>query len=138
MVLAFMVGSLMFLEGIIKLAERGSLRKLDINTGWLTFSVVIDTLFGTGYWALPELGISYMWVVFSILFIFDSALELWGSKFIPQDRKGYYWLTTIFSIIGIILGFILLFNPVLAIQTILLLVAFYLTFFCILQVIKSF
>lgn len=136
--LAFIVGFFMVVEGIVKFSEKKVIVASGKNSTWLVISAIIDIVFGLVCFFVPGLGLMYIWILFSILFIVDSIFELWGSKFIPNDRKGYYWLTVILGVLGFILGIALLFNPMLALSTVLFLVSFYLMFFGILQIIKAF
>lgn len=137
MTLAFLVGGFIFIEGLIKLGERKIIRNFHSEIGWLTFSAILDIVFGIICFMIPAVGISYLWMMFSITFILDSFFELWASRLIPAERRNYHWIDIILGIIGIVLGFILLFNPIYALGTILFLITFYFIFFGVLQVIKS-
>lgn len=136
--LAFLVGVFIFIEGLIKLGERKIIRNFHSETGWLTFSAILDLIFGIICFLIPAVGLSYLWMMFSITFILDSFFELWASRLIPSSRRNYYWVDVVLGVVGIILGVILLFNPMYALSTILFLIAFYFIFFGVLQVIKSF
>lgn len=137
-ILSFIVGAFILVEGGIKFSERNVVQNLGFGTGWITFSAVIDIIFGILCFITPELGITYIWILFSISFIVDSIFELLATKLIDRrNQTGLFWFNVILGVLGLILGFYLLFSPMLAISTLLFIISFYLVFFGILQILKS-
>ncbi|USS90323.1 HdeD family acid-resistance protein [Fructilactobacillus carniphilus] len=138
-VVAYIIAFAMVMEGIFKLADLTAIDKsLGISNTWVIISAVLDLILGVLIIFMPGLGGIYLWVVLSISFIMDSLFELWASRYISKNQKGYFWFTVILAVIGLILGIVLLFNPVLGVSTSLFLIAFYLMFFGILLIIRSF
>lgn len=127
------------IEGIFKLFEiRNVARSLQMSSGWWTFSGIIDILFGILLFFVPSIGGVVVWISIAIWFIVDSLFELWLSRFLHDNNKTYYWFTIIISILGVVLGVILLFKPAYAISIAIFLLAFYLLLFGINQIIRSF
>ncbi len=127
------------IEGIFKLFEiRNVARSLQMSSGWWTFSGIIDILFGILLFFVPSIGGVVVWISIAIWFIVDSLFELWLSRFLRNNNKTYYWFTVIISILGVVLGVILLFKPAYAISIAIFLLAFYLLLFGINQIIRSF
>ncbi|MCF6515242.1 DUF308 domain-containing protein [Lactobacillus sp. S2-2] len=136
--ISFILGAFILVEGFIKLSERSVIKNLGFGSGWLTFSAVIDIIFGVFCFITPELGVTYVWIMFSISFIVDSIFELFATKLIDRDnQKGLFWFNVILGVLSLLLGFYLLFSPMLAASTLLFIISFYLVFFGILQIIKS-
>ena len=125
------------IEGIFKIFEiRNVARSLQMSSGWWTFS-------GHRYfiWYLivfvPSIGGVVVWISIAIWFIIDSLFELWLSRFL-RDNNNLLLVTVIISILGVVLGVILLFKPAYAISIAIFLLAFYLLLFGINQIIRSF
>lgn len=138
-VLIYVIAIALVVEGVIKLADTSMIDKtLGMSSGWLIFSAVIDLILGVMIFIKPELGTVYIWIVLALWFIFDSFFELWASRFISKQHKGYFWFDVILGVLGVILGFILLFSPGMAVSVGLFLVAFYFMFFGILLIVRSF
>ncbi|WP_429970366.1 HdeD family acid-resistance protein [Fructilactobacillus sp. Tb1] len=135
----FMIGFVLIFEGVFKLFDITMIDKsLGLNPGWLIFSAVIDIILGGLIFFEPGLGAIYIWITLALWFIFDSLFELWFSRFIQKQHKGYFWFNVILGVIGVILGIILLVHPAMAISVGVFLVSFYLMFFGILLIVRSF
>ncbi|GKT03077.1 HdeD family acid-resistance protein [Furfurilactobacillus sp. WILCCON 0119] len=134
-----LIGILALLEGIFKLVERQTLRRtFNFNpTGWL-WGGIFDLIFGLLILFVPSFGAIYMWLTLAIWFILDSLFELWATRFMRGNDKSYYWLSVSLAILGVIIGFALLFSPAFALSTATFLLAFYLMFFGIAQIVRSF
>lgn len=72
------------------------------------------------YYALAALPF-----VFSIWFIVDSTLRLFSIGFVRQYSTGHYIFLVIMNIIGIVVGFMLLSRPLVALLTLSFMVGFY-------------
>lgn len=64
--------------------------------------------------------------VFAIWFIIDSVFRLATAGYAKFIGNGYYWFTILLSILGIIIGILLIFEPVVATLTLSAMVGFYL------------
>lgn len=135
----FLMAISAIIEGIFKIFEvRNIARSISMNSGWWTFSGIVDILFGILLFFVPNIGGVVIWISIALWFIIDSFFELWLSRFLRDNNKTYYWFTIIIGILGIVLGAILLFEPAFAISTAVFLLAFYLLLFGVNQIIRSF
>ncbi len=85
---------------------------------------------GAGVVALP--------FVFAVWFIADSVFALLAADLAKGVSNGYYWFTVIVNILGIILGIMLLFNPISSALTLSFLVGFYFMLFGITHIVYAF
>ncbi|MGM0138242.1 acid-resistance membrane protein [Enterococcus sp. DIV0755b] len=76
--------------------------------------------------------------VFAIWFIVDSIFGLFNLDLARQHSNGYFWFSLIIDILGIIVGFILLFNPISSALTLSFLVGFYFMMWGITQIVYAF
>jgi uncharacterized membrane protein HdeD (DUF308 family) len=77
-------------------------------------------------------------VIFALWFIISSANELTIAGFFHQLNVGYYWLLFILDILGLIIGVVLLFSPMLSAITMVWLISFYLIVIGIVKIIQAF
>ena len=63
--------------------------------------------------------------IFAIWFIMDSIGELIVSDVFKSLSSGYYWFKIIMNVLGLILGIMMLFNPIISALTISFLVGLY-------------
>ncbi|EKK20834.1 hypothetical protein B808_396 [Fructilactobacillus florum 8D] len=137
--LIILIAILLIVEGVFKLADISVLqRDLGLSRGWTIFSSVIDIILGILIFMQPSFGAVYIWILISLSFIFDSFFALWASRFIGKEHRGLFWFNVVLGVIGVILGFSLLFAPEMAISVALFLVSFYFMFFGILLIVRSF
>lgn len=99
---------------------------------------IIDILIGLYLLFNLNVGIAILPFVFAIWFLFDSVFGLFTLEFAKQVSNGYFWFVLIVNILGIILGVILLFNPLTSALTLSFLVGFYFMIFGINNVIYAF
>ncbi|MZM07541.1 hypothetical protein GT958_09365, partial [Bifidobacterium pseudocatenulatum] len=76
--------------------------------------------------------------VFAVWFIADSVFALLAADLAKGVSNGYYWFTVIVNILGIILGIMLLFNPISSALTLSFLVGFYFMLFGITHIVYAF
>ena len=76
--------------------------------------------------------------VFAIWFIVDSIFGLFNLDLARQHSNGYFWFSLIIDILGIIVGFMLLFNPISSALTLSFLVGFYFMMWGITQIVYTF
>lgn len=97
----------------------------------LLFLGILNVIFAIILLANLWTGLILLPILFSIWFIIASVLMLtdaWTAKFVS---KGYYWFKVILCVLGIIIGILLLFDPLFAALTLSFLVGFYFLFFAI-------
>lgn len=118
--LAFAFGFLAIINGIWSIAGRmGSSLRLVIGI----IDIIIGVLLLTNIYA-TMVALPY---VFAIWFIADSIFRIIMAGSLKIFGTGYYAMSLIFNIIGVIVGILLLVNPVTAALTLTFLVGFYLT-----------
>ena len=106
--------------------------------GWTLASGIIDILFGLLLWAIPLGTIAVLlflvgfWVMFQSIWSIGTAIELQRGGI-----RGWGWTLT-FGILGLILAFILIVNPVFAAQFIVYLLALSLLFYGIMRIYLGF
>lgn len=103
------------LSGIYKLTVlRGALE----NSGWVVFNAVVDIIIGILMLFNGEFGILFVAISFAIMFLMDSIISLWLSNIIKLVNEKYFMVDVILSVIGIVLGVLLLIYPVFSILSI--------------------
>ncbi|MGC6769100.1 HdeD family acid-resistance protein [Enterococcus sp. LJL51] len=126
-------------KGIFELIGRNRLKQL---TGYRAYAPivlgVIDMIIGIYFLFNLGVGVSVLPYIFAIWFIVDSVFGLFTLELARAFNTGYYWFTLIVDILGIILGFILLFNPLSSALTLSFLVGFYFMMFGITHIVYAF
>lgn len=114
------------LEGVMQLAFRS---RLNDYTGYqsrtILISGVLDILIGLLLLFNINAGLITLPYIFAIWFIIDSIGELLVSDVFKSSNNGYYWFKIIMNVLGLILGIMMLFNPIVSALTISFLVGFY-------------
>ncbi|WP_326717234.1 HdeD family acid-resistance protein [Vagococcus jeotgali] len=120
-------GAAAILKGIFELFFRNKLRgyngvlaKVSLGIGVFDVLVGIILLFSLvdKFLALP--------VVFAIWFIVDSIVGLLLAEELKSSSTLYYWLVMIVSIVGVLIGAMLVFNPMLSVTSFIYLISTYL------------
>ena len=99
---------------------------------------IIDILVGIFFLFNIGAGVVALPFVFAIWFIADSILALFTADLAKGYSTGYYWFTVIINILGVVLGCILLFNPISSALTLSFLVGFYFMIFGINHIVYAF
>lgn len=128
---AIVFAVLAILEGIWLLFST-QFSGLRIVIGILDILVGIFMLFNINY---TILALPY---VFAIWFVADSIFRLATIGYTRIFGKGYFWFSLILNILGLIVGIMLLFQPLTAILTFSFLVGFYLMMFGIQNIMMAF
>lgn len=137
--LVIVFGIFALLKGFFEILFRSKLKdytgisvKMPLVLG--IFDIIIGLLLlfniGASMIALP--------VVFALWFLIDSIVGLFTVGSVKSMGDGYFWFSIIVYILGIIVGFILLFNPVSAALTLSFLVGFYFMMFGITEIVYAF
>lgn len=113
--------------------------KRDFNqkSMWLIWLGIVDIIIGLVFIIRIGLALDIIVFIFAIWFILDAIAEIMTARLFKAQR-GYYWLLLVLGIIALILGIILLFNPLLASTTLVWLISFYLMVFGINKIIQAF
>lgn len=127
------------IKGIFEIFMRNKLKQL---TGYKAHAPIvvgiIDIIIGIYFLFNLNVGIAVLPFVFAIWFILDSLFGLVTIDLAKSVSTGYYWFTLIVDIIGLILGVVLLFNPLSSALTLSFLVGFYFMLFGITQIVYAF
>ncbi|MBP1041076.1 DUF308 domain-containing protein [Vagococcus sp. BWB3-3] len=99
---------------------------------------VLDIILGLILLFNIKIGLLALPYIFAIWFIADSISGLFSLDLAKVVSPAYYWFSFILNIIGILIGFSLLFNPVTSALTLSFLVGFYLLMFGIMNIVEAF
>lgn len=105
---------------------------------WLIVIGVIDVLIGIFLFFNVGSGIVALPILFAIWFIVDSIFALFFASKIRSYNKGRFWSVFILSIASIILGFLLIYNPIASLVTIAMLIGTYFIINGISHIIQAF
>lgn len=109
---AILFGIGAILKGVFELFFRRRVRQFSgYSSGWLILLGVIDILIGVFFLFNLSAGVLALPVIFAFWVIFDSIGTLVIASAIRQHSNTQFWFTLIIGIIGLIIGFLLLFNP---------------------------
>lgn len=127
------------LKGIFELFVRS---RIDEYSGKSSTSLIIlgilDIIIGIFFLFNMNLGIIALSYIFAFWFLIDSVVELFTAKAWKLVSNAIYWLIVVISIIGIIVGLMLLFNPLGSALTLSFMVGFYFMWFGIEYLISAF
>lgn len=128
-----------FLKGIFELFLRNRMKELTGYKGKMSLVIgIIDILIGIFFLFNIGAGVIALPFVFAIWFIADSVLALFTADLAKGISTGYYWFTVVINILGILLGIMLLFNPISSALTLSFLVGFYFMIFGINHIVYAF
>lgn len=139
LLLLILVGVGLLLLGIYELWARSKMQEwLGYRSGWLLGTGILDIVLGIVFLVYQNFGTTVIAVIFALWFIISSANELTIAGFFHQLNVGYYWLLFILDILGLIIGVVLLFSPMLSAITMVWLISFYLIVIGIVKIIQAF
>lgn len=136
-------GILALLKGIFGLFARNEIERWfgpysTTPSTLILVESVFDIIIGLILLFNVPLGIASLPFIFSIWFVFESILNISRGNPLKENNSGLYWFTVIASIIGVILGVLLIFNPFASLLTVSYLVGFYFLFAGVRAVILAF
>lgn len=127
------------IKGIFEIFARNRMKEL---LGYKAYAPIIlgiiDILIGVYLLFNLNIGVAVLPFVFAIWFLFDSIFGLFTLDFAKRVSTGYFWFTLIVDVLGIILGVMLLFNPLSSALTLSFLVGFYFMMFGISNIVYAF
>lgn len=137
--LSVIIGVVFLFDGVFELTiRRRFLRSLHESAAWVIILGTLNIVLGIVFIFHPGFGTLYIAIIFAVWFILDSIMELSVGRLFKGVSGGYYWLTIIFSILGIILGVVLLFSPVVSALTVVWIVSVFLIIFGVLKIVQAF
>lgn len=98
-----------------------------MTNNWMIVIGIIDIIIGVFLFFNVTAGVIALPIVFAMWFIIDSVIALISARTIRNYSKRNFWLIVFLSIISIIIGIILIFNPIASILTVAYLVGIYFT-----------
>lgn len=127
------------LKGLFEIFVRNRLKEL---TGYKAYAPiilgVIDIIIGVYFLFNLNIGVAALPFIFAIWFILDSVFGLFALDLAKSVSPGYFWFTLVVDILGIILGVMLLMNPLSSALTLSFLVGFYFMLFGITHIVYAF
>ncbi|WGN90347.1 HdeD family acid-resistance protein [Ligilactobacillus faecis] len=108
------------------------------KSGWLLFMGIIDIILGLLFIFRAASGVVVIAYIFAFWFIFDSIAEIATANYFKRLNRGYYVAMLILNILALLVGFILLFNPLIAASTLVLIISFYLLLIGFIKIIQAF
>lgn len=113
-------------KGIFELLIRNRMRVyIGYKSKILALLGVLDILVGVLLIFNIGVSVSLLPYFFAVWFIMDSVGELSVAKVFKLVSKPFYWFTVAANVLGIILGVVLIFNPLISAFTLAFLVGFY-------------
>ncbi|WP_314060875.1 DUF308 domain-containing protein [uncultured Vagococcus sp.] len=113
------------IKGGLELVERKKMVAVEgRHANQMVVIGIIDLLVGVFFLFHIALGVMISPFIFAIWFISDSVFSLMSLGLMKQ-RGGRYWFSLVAGVIGIILGVMLFFNPIVSAITLAFLIAFY-------------
>ncbi|MGX7417842.1 HdeD family acid-resistance protein [Carnobacterium gallinarum] len=127
------------LKGLFELFFRNKLKELTGIKAYVPIvTAVANIVIGAYLLFNLDIGITILPYVFATWFLIDSILGLFTLDLAKNVSTGHLWFTVIVTILGIILGLMLLFNPISSALTLSFLVGFYFMVFGINQIVYAF
>lgn len=112
MAVVIIFGIAAILKGTFELTVR---RRLKPYTGqgstMLIITGVLDILIGIFMLFNVQFGMIAVAVLFAFWIILDSVFMLITSSYIKEFNRNRFWFTVILGVIGLLIGIVLLFNP---------------------------
>ncbi|MDY6064696.1 MAG: DUF308 domain-containing protein [Finegoldia sp.] len=136
-------GILALLKGIFGLFARNQIEKWfgpysSAPSTMILVESIFDIIIGVILLFNVPLGIASLPFIFAIWFIFESILNIQRAGAFKAVSKFWYYFMIVVSVIGIILGVLLIFNPFASLITVSYLVGFYFMFAGIRSLILAF
>ena len=99
---------------------------------------IVDVILGILFILNIPAGVAALGYIFAFWFLFDSIVALLNVGHLKQFNTGLYIVSMILNILGVIVGILLLMDPVVTAVTMVTLVGFYFAFFGINAIIIAF
>lgn len=128
--LVVMIGIVAIIRGIAHIVHYFRLRRYTGYSAVLAIVIgVLDIVLGVFILFNTSAGVAALAVLFPIWFIVDCIFNFAFVGILKLQSKALYWCTIILNILGIVLGVVLLFNPLTSAGTLAMLISFYLILF---------
>lgn len=133
------IGMMAIVKGCFDIFLRNKVKELTGAKATMLIIVgILDVILGIILLFNINVGLLALPYIFAIWFIADSISGLFSLDLAKAVSPAYYWFSLILNVIGIFVGFALLFNPITSALTVSFLVGFYLLMFGIMNVVEAF
>lgn len=114
-------------KGSVELSARSKNKEMTEKHSNATLLIgIVDLLIGIFFLCHLAFGVIVSPFIFAIWFVSDSVVRLIHKDSAKELGTGYYWFSLIVNIIGVIIGIMLFFNPLVSALTVAFLIGFYL------------
>jgi uncharacterized membrane protein HdeD (DUF308 family) len=135
----FLFGIAVILKGIFELTFRRRIKEYtDKNHTAMIIIGIIDIIIGIFILLNLQIGMIAVALLFAIWIILDSVFMLITSSYIKNYSTGRFWFTVITGIIGLLIGIILLFNPIGGVLSIAFIIGIYFMIAGIVYILEAF
>ncbi|WP_334352319.1 DUF308 domain-containing protein [Companilactobacillus sp. HBUAS56257] len=124
--IAVIFGFFAILRGVYQLWFGSQMtRFLGVRSGWTIFSAIVDIIIGIIFISHVQVGVAAIVYLFATWFLLDAVFQIFTARFYHFFGRKYYILIVIVALLNLLFAVILLFNPVLAGDFIVFLLAFF-------------
>jgi len=117
-ILGYFICTVMLIYGIAQIVFYGSHRKLHVVSGWVLADGILTAILGLLLLFMPGAQIMTMTVVFAVWVLFSGIMSFAGA-FAAKDAGSHDWGWNLAAgIIGMVLGFWLMCDPLLSLMSI--------------------
>ncbi|WP_314067956.1 DUF308 domain-containing protein [uncultured Vagococcus sp.] len=133
------IGMMAIIKGCFDIFLRNKVKKLTGAKATVLIIVgILDVILGVVLLFNLNIGLLALPYLFAVWFIADSINGLFSLDLAKAVSPAYYWFSLILNVIGIFIGFALLFDPITSALTLGFLVGFYLLMFGIMNIVEAF
>ena len=127
------------IRGIAKISAYSRLRQeTGMRATLMLVDAIVDVILGILFILNIPAGVAALGYIFAFWVLFDSIVALLNVGHLKQFNTGLYIVSMILNILGVIVGILLLMDPVVTAVTMVTLVGFYFAFFGINAIIIAF
>lgn len=130
---------LAIVKGVVEICIRNRMKNLTGIKVYVPIIIgILDIIVGVYLLFNLDVGLVTLPYIFAVWFILDSFFGLLVLDFAKAISTGYFWFSLILNILGIIIGFMLMVNPITSALTLSFLVGFYFMLVGILNIVYAF
>ena len=109
--LCYAFGAVVLITGIVCLVQYARLRGSGFAAPFFLVAGVITAALGLFTLAQPQVGASFLPVVFGLFILIDGCSRIGTAVELARRQADRWWLVLLFSVLSIALGILLLVNP---------------------------
>lgn len=127
------------IKGIFEIIYRNRMKYFTMtNKTGLVVLGILEIIIGVVLFFNVFIGIFALPFILGFWFIIDSVGTLFVASSLRDQNRSMYWFTIVFGVIGLILGILLLLNPITGLFTVAFLVGAYFMFAGIVAIVEAF